>query len=115
MLAMPLELTQSLFLLGLLALPVVVWYFYRGLTDFAKWGGGGSVGGRAVVIALLVLAVAGLTWMKPSKEQFVVFAIDESLSVGDEARSEVRSFLERASASAGPNKIAFVRFGAEPG
>src|SRR5438067_2347074 len=34
---MPLELTQSWMLLGLLVLPVVVWYFYRGLTDFSKW------------------------------------------------------------------------------
>jgi uncharacterized membrane protein len=112
---MPLELTQPTLLLGLLVLPVVAWYFYRGLTDFARWQRVASLAVRTAVVALLVLALAGLTWMRPSKDLFVVFAIDESLSVGDEARSDVRSFLERASAAAGPNRVAFVRFGAEPG
>ncbi len=38
----PFELTHPLFLLGLLALPLLIWYFYRSLVDFAP----GSVPSR---------------------------------------------------------------------
>src|SRR5919202_1613296 len=96
----PLELTHPLFLLGLLALPVLAWYFYRGLTDFARWQRALSLAARAVVVTLLVLALAGLTLLRPTREQFVVFAIDESLSVGDEAKKAVDSYLEKAAQAA---------------
>ena len=112
---MPLELTQPWYLLGLLVLPVVGWYFYRGLTDFARWQRIASLTARAVVLLLLVGGLCGLTWLKPTKDLYVVFVIDESLSVGDEGRYEVDKFLDRAAAAAGNNKTAFVRFGAEPG
>src|SRR4051812_8715273 len=112
---MPLELTQPWLLLGLLALPLLGWYFVRGLTDFSRWQRVASLAARVVVVVLLVLALTGLTWLKPTKELFVVFAVDESLSVGDEAKADVANFLDRATAAAGPNKVAFVRFGAEPG
>ena len=77
---MPLELTQPWYLLGLLVLPVVGWYFHRGLTDFARWQRVASLSVRAVVLILLVGALCGLTWLKPSKDLYVVFVIDESLS-----------------------------------
>ena len=73
---MPLELTQPWYLLGLLALPVVAWYYVRGLTDFARWQRTLSFAVRGVVVALLVLALCGLTLLRPGKDQFVVFAID---------------------------------------
>ncbi|OWK36953.1 hypothetical protein FRUB_07875 [Fimbriiglobus ruber] len=109
------ELTQPWFLLGLLALPVVVWYFYRGLTDFSKWQRVAALAARAAIVTLLVVSLAGLTWLLPSKELFVVFAVDDSLSVGDEAKPVVDQFLDQATAAAGTNKYAFVKFGAEPG
>src|SRR5262245_37729047 len=111
----PLELTHPLFLLGLLALPVLVWYFYRGLTDFAHWQRVLSLTSRAVVVTLLVLSLAGLTLLKPTREQFVVFAIDESLSVGDEAKKAVDAYLEQAAKAAGANRVAYLAFAAEPG
>ncbi len=112
---MPLEITQPQVLLGLLALPVLAWYFYRGLTDFARWQRLVSLAARAVVVCLVTAALCGLTWLTPSKDLFVVFAVDESLSVGDEARPVAESFLERARGSAGTNKYAFLKFAAEPG
>lgn len=110
-----LELTRPWFLLGLLALPVVGWYFVRGLTDFARWQRALSLAARTAVIVLLVLALCGINWLRPAKEQFVVFAVDESLSVGDEAKQEVEKYLTEATAAAGRHKAAFVRFGADPG
>src|SRR4051794_25985445 len=112
---MPLELTQPWYLLGLLVLPVVGWYFYRGLTDFSRWQRVVSLALRAGIIVLLVGALCGLTWLKPSKDVYVVYVIDDSLSVGDEARYEVDKFIDRSVAAAGNNKVAFVKFGAEPG
>src|SRR5947207_741784 len=91
---MPLELTQPWFLLGLFALPVVGWYFYRGLTDFSLWQRVVSFATRAVVVCLLVAALCGLTWLTPSKDLFVVFAVDDSLSVGDEAKPVIDKFLD---------------------
>jgi Mg-chelatase subunit ChlD len=111
---MPLELTQPWFLLGLLALPVLAWYFRRGLTDFSRWQRVASLAARTAVVCLLVAALCGLTWLRPTRDLFVVFAVDDSLSVGDEARSEVERFLGRATAAAGANKYAFVKFAAEP-
>jgi Mg-chelatase subunit ChlD len=102
-------------LLGLLALPVLVWYFYCGLTDFSRWQRITSLVIRSAVIVLLVVALCGLSWLKPSKDLYVVFVIDDSLSVGDEAKPAVEGFLYRATAAAGDNKVAYVRFGAEPG
>jgi Ca-activated chloride channel family protein len=112
---MPLELTQPWYLLGLLVLPVVGWYYLRGLTDFARWQRIASLALRAAVLVLLVASLCGLTWLKPSKDLYVVFVIDDSLSVGDEGKYEADKFLDRATAAAGNNKVAFVRFGAEPG
>ncbi|HUR55335.1 MAG TPA: VWA domain-containing protein [Gemmataceae bacterium] len=112
---MPIELTHPWSLLALLVLPVVAWYFVRGLTDFSRWQRVASLVARTAVIVLLVGALCGLTWLKPSKDQYVVFVIDDSMSIGDEAKPVIESYLERASAAAGKNKVAFVRFGAEPG
>src|SRR5262245_39440165 len=112
---LPLELTQPWMLLGLLALPVLVWYFYRGLTDFSRWQRVTSLVIRSAVIVLLVVALCGMSWLKPSKDLYVVFVIDDSLSIGDEAKPAVDAFVYRATAAAGGNKFAFVRFGAEPG
>lgn len=89
---MPLELTQPWFLLlAALALPVLGWYFYRGLTDFSKWQRVASLVARATFVVLLVAALCGLTWLKKSKDLYVVFAVDDSLSVGDEAKHTVTS------------------------
>jgi uncharacterized membrane protein len=112
---MPLEITQPWSLVGLLALPVLAWYFYRGLTDFSRWQRLASLAARSAVVCLLVAALCGLTWLKPSKELFVLFAVDDSLSVGDEARPVADDFVRRATAAAGTNQYAFVRFAAEPG
>ena len=112
---MPFELTQPWLLLGLLAVPVLWWYYLRGLTDFSRWQRILSLGIRAVVVVLLVLALCGLTWYRTTKDVYVVFAIDESLSIGDEAKPAVETFLSRAVADAKGNRHGFVRFGAQPG
>lgn len=110
------ELTRPLWLCALLVPPVLYYYYFRhGLVDFAAWQKRLSLAARAVIVALLVLALAGLTLLRPTKEQFVVFAIDRSLSVGDESRKAAEDFVDKAAAKAGTNRVATLRFGAEPG
>lgn len=112
---MPLEFTQPWLLLGLLVLPILVWYFYRGLVDFARWQRVASLVIRALVVCLLVLALSGLAWLRSARDLYVLFAIDESLSIGEEAKPVLDSFLSTATAAAGGQRFAFLGFGAQPG
>jgi Mg-chelatase subunit ChlD len=109
------ELTHPLFLLGLLAVPVLGWYFYRSLVDFARWQQILSLLGRTLIVVLLVLALTGLTLLRPTRQQFVVFALDESLSVGEEGEQRVYEYLDRALPAAGEHRVAFLSFAAKPG
>ncbi len=54
-----------------------------------------------MIVALLVLALAGLTLYQPTREQFVIFALDRSLSVGEESRRATEKFLDQALAHGG--------------
>ncbi len=110
-----LELTHPLRLLGLLAVPVLVYYFYRSLADFPRSQRLVSLVVRAAIVLLLVLSLAGLTLSRPTQEQFVVLAVDQSQSVGTEAEPVLRKLVEEAAAKAGKNKIAFLPFQADPG
>ncbi len=108
------ELTHPLFLFGLITLPVLVWYFYRSLVDFARWQQTLSLLYRALIVILLVLSLAGLTLLQPTRQQFVVFALDESLSIGEEGEQKVREYLDRTLPAAGEHRVAFLSFAARP-
>src|SRR4051812_4056769 len=100
-----LELTRPAWLLGLALLPVLLLYFAWSLVDFPRWQRIVSLTARCVVVVLLVLALAGLGLSRPTRELFVVFAVDRSLSVGDEARQAADRFVKEAAAQAGPHKL----------
>jgi Ca-activated chloride channel homolog len=110
-----LELTHPAWLVGLAVVPLLVYYFYRSLADFPRWQKILSLATRCVIAALLVLSLCGLTLLKPTHDQYVVFAIDRSLSVGEKSESEVTSFIERSLLTLGANRAAFLNFGARPG
>ncbi len=111
----PFELTRPAWLLGLAILPIVVYYFVRSLVDFAPWQKALTLACRTLVVLLLVLALAGLTLLRTTKDQFVVFAIDRSLSVGDDSRKAAEDYLAKALPKAGPNRVAYLDFAADPG
>lgn len=110
-----LELTHPLRLLALAVLPVLVYYFYYSLADFPRVQKRVSLALRSMLVLLLVLALAGLTLSRPTSEQFVVFAVDQSLSIGDESQTQVHEFLDQARQNAGSNRVAFLPFATEPG
>lgn len=110
-----LELTQPAWLLAAAALLVVVYYFFRSLVDFARWQRLASLIARTLIVLLVVLALAGLTLVRPTREQYVVLAVDQSLSVGDEAAKTTETFLNELAERHGPHRIAYLPFAAAPG
>src|SRR5262249_9532550 len=91
-----LELTRPWWLAGLAVLPILVYYFYRTLVDFVRWQRALSLVFRSVIVVLLLLALAGLSLVRPTRDLFVVFAIDRSESVGEEGNKAIDDFLARA-------------------
>ncbi len=112
---LPFELTRPAWLFALVVLPFLVVYSIRSLVDFGKWQMRVSLLTRLAVAVLVVLALAGLTLLSTTTGQFVLFAIDDSLSVGDDSRKAAEAFVARSIAALGPNKAAFVHFASEPG
>ena len=53
--------------------------------------------------------------MRPTRELFVVFAVDRSESVGEKGTEAIDTFLAQAFASAGSNRFAVLPFASEPG
>lgn len=110
-----LELTRPWWLLGVVALPVVIYYFVRSLVDFAGWQRILSVSSRVLIVLLTVLSLAGLTLLKPTKRQYVVFAVDRSLSVGEDSRKAADAYIASALKKKADNGVAYVAFAAQPG
>ena len=122
-----LEFTHPGWLAAVVAVPWVVWYFRRSLVDFARWQRVVSTSVRVAIVLLLVLALAGLTWLRPTARQFVIVAVDQSLSVGvsgvvdvnaaqkDSVADRFLNELLAAKVIGSEDRIAFVPFGARPG
>ena len=125
-----LESTHPGWLAAVVAVPWMVWYFRKSLVDFARWQRIVSTSVRVVIVLLLVLALAGLTLLRPTSRQFVIVAVDQSLSVGagplpgvldfnatknDSAADRFVNELLAAKVIGAEDRIAFVPFGVRPG
>ena len=110
-----LELTRPWWLLGLAVVPGLVYYFYRSLVDFARWQRVLSLLLRGALVVLLILALGGLSLVRPTRELFVVFAVDRSESVGEQANTGRRRLPDEAAPHAGTNRFAVLPFASEPG
>ncbi len=129
-----LELTHPSWLITLaFVIPLLAYYFWRSLSDFPKRQLFVSLLTRTIVVALIALSLAGLALLSTTQQQFVIFAIDESLSVdsseadsqpatGDGKTSpkpsQVDEFLDRALAVEGKfneHKVMYLPFAAQAG
>lgn len=110
-----LELTNPWWLVAIVAVPWLFYYFYRSLVDFLRWQRRVSLITRSMITLLLVLALAGLTLLQPTHDQFVIFAVDRSVSVGSESAGLAEKFIDDAVASAGHHRFALLPFDREPG
>src|SRR5882724_10251281 len=105
-----LELTHPARLACLAAVVVLLYFFVRSLVDFPYWQRILSLGLRTAIVVLLVLALAGLTLVRSTSEQFVVFVVDRSTSVGEESNRVADKFLEEALTNVAGNKYAILPF-----
>ena len=132
-----LDLTHPWWLASLVVVvPLLVWYFKRSLSDFPPTQILVSLLTRCLVVALLALAMSGLSLLRPTSQQFVIVAIDQSLSVageeeadldakggaakgnGEAKKSQVDEYLDKALADmgrVGENKVMFLPFASQAG
>jgi len=98
--AFSVELTHPQWLIAFaIVTPLLIYYFWRSLSDFPPRQLFLSLLTRLAVVLLLVLSLAGLSLLMPTQQQFVIFAIDQSLSVdSDENASEPAGKTEKGSA-----------------
>jgi len=109
-------------------IPLLAWWFRRSLSDFPSQQLWASLIVRTLLVLLLVLSLAGLTLLRPTTEQFVIVAIDQSLSVEDTPESDagaeprpipqVDDILNRALASPRRNaadRIVYLPFAGQAG
>jgi len=101
-------------LIALLAMPVLIYYFVRSLSDFPRPQRIVSLVTRSIVALLLILALAGLTLLHNVSEQYVVFLVDDSLSIGDDAGKQAAKFVDDARTAGGEHKLARLKFDTAP-
>jgi len=111
-----LEFTHASYLHGLVV--AIAWLVLLGIFSQASLGRGKQIGLlliRSSVVVLLVAALAGISWISPNADPFVVFAIDESASIGDAARQYAAKFIKDLRARRGTHPLALVRFADDVG
>lgn len=111
---MSLELTYPTWLGGLIALPVLIYFFGRSLVDFARWQLWLSLIIRSLIVVLMVLALCGIVLLMPSHEPFVVLCVDDSASVGANGRQTAQQFVEQVKKVAGSRPVVVLPFAAQP-
>lgn len=91
-------------------------YHYRTLSDFAKVQRNLSLLLRLVVVGLLVAAICGPVVLEPTKTQMVIFAVDQSESIDEEAQKVADEFLAIATTAAKEQgaEVRFLPFASNP-
>ncbi len=112
---MELELTRPFCLFALLVLLPVFYYARRTLVQHGLAQRAASLGLRSLVIGLLVLAGAGMAIRTQSRQQFVLFAVDSSRSITEEARRKAETFVAEAVGHAGTHRSLTKNFAEELG
>lgn len=112
----PLEFVRpSLLLLAIPAL-LVIYLFYRvSLADFSRSQRIASLLVRGLMIGAVVLAIAGLHWLRTTEDAFVVVLADESQSIGEQGLEATRTFVDGLLQESGPHRVAVLPFAAKPG
>ena len=110
-----LELTRPAFLGCSVVLLWIAYFYYRSLIDLRRWQRITSIAIRILVIGMLVLALAGLNLLRPTRQQFVVVAVDESLSVDEQSRQRIQQYLTEIQSASTDHKVVLLPFAAAPG
>ncbi len=88
-----LELTHPWFLALALVVVFLAWTQRHSLADLTPAQRRACFLLRTVILLLLILALAGIRWLLPSRELAVLFAVDHSASISAPAQQEARDFI----------------------
>jgi len=112
---MPIQFTHAYYLLALL--PAVAWVWWLGYKSDAqlgpvrKWV---ALGIRLAVLLALVLALAGMQWLRPVEGMNVFFVLDRSDSVPSAQQEAAREYVNRlAKGKKSVDKAGVVVFGSD--
>jgi uncharacterized membrane protein len=112
----PLELVRPwLMLLIIPAILIVFYYFQKSLTDFSATQRWWSLLTRLLMVALIVLAISGLQWLRTTQESFIVLLSDESQSVSDQGNQATRVLIESLQRESPSQSISVIPFAASAG
>src|SRR5439155_2630974 len=109
------QLTHPYYLLLLApALGWVIWFAWKTDVQVSSWRRWLAVVIRAVVAALLVLAIAGLQWLRPLEGMNVFFGLDRSDSIPSAQQESAEAFIYKmAGQKKAVDKAGVIVFGAE--
>lgn len=113
---LPFEFTRPTLLILIVPIAIVlgIW-FVRSLTDFPRSQRIASLVTRSIMGLLLVLSLAGLTWLHRTHDKFVMFLVDQSLSVGENAETTASDYLKNVAEKKGNDRVAYMPFAASIG
>lgn len=103
-----LELLRPGWLVLLVVLPVVFYAARQGITGMSALFGRLTTGLRVAIAVCLVLALSGVTWLRHSQQQYVVFVHDRTASVDPAESSSAERFITDAVTRKNSNESAVV-------
>ncbi len=112
---MPVQVAYPWALLLLLTLPYYYWLHRRTVTDMSAARKRIALGLRLTLVILLVLALAGLHWVKKGDALAVVFLVDASKSIRDDQRLAIERYMTDAEKGRrGVDKVGVITFAQDP-
>src|SRR6266446_2444760 len=112
---MNLQFTHPLYLFLLpLALAWVIWFAWKTDVQIAAWRRWTALGIRIGVVIAIVLAIAGLQWLRPLEGMNVFFVLDRSDSVPSPQQEAAKDYVNHSSKQKkNVDKAGVIVFGSE--
>jgi uncharacterized membrane protein len=90
------QLTHPYYLLALLpALAWVLWFAWKSDVQISPWRRWLALAIRVIVLVAIMLAIAGLQWLRPIEGMNVFFALDRSDSIPPAQQEAARDYVNR--------------------
>jgi len=99
MIDLPIQFDQPIWLVGLVGLVPVVWLGRRSMSGLGRWRQRIAIGLRALVLAILIMLLAGPVYARKFKRLSVVTIIDRSQSVPEGLKASALKYVEQAAAT----------------
>src|ERR1044071_6944394 len=112
---MRIEFTNPLALVLLALIPVALYYARHSLANLSRLRGAVSLCARILILALIVLSLAGLRVRTTSRDLALIFLVDVSASVAQDTRASVIDFINSEVERAAPRDyVSVVAFARDP-